>query len=65
MVESECDSLGTRSERIEIAKEEVMICGKVIRGRDAIRESEELISFHNVSINGFNPSFLLIPSSLG
>lgn len=42
-----------------------MICGKVMRGREAMRESEELISFHNVSVNGFSSGFLSIPSSLG
>ena len=52
-VGSECPSLGTRSERIETAKEEVMICGKVVRGSEAIRGSEELISFQNISTSSF------------
>lgn len=52
-VGSECASLGIRSERIEIAKGEVIICGKVVSGREAIRGSEELISFQNVSTRCF------------
>lgn len=58
-VGSECDSLGIRSERIEMAKGEVMICGRVMRGREAIRGSEELISFQNISTIGSNRGFSL------
>ena len=44
MLGFECDSLGNKSDRRERAKEEVMMCGNVTRGKDIVGGRGEDIS---------------------
>ena len=45
MLGLECESRGNRSDRRERAREEVMMCGKVMRGRDIVGGKGEEISY--------------------
>ena len=44
----ECDSLGNKSDRSERAKEEVMMCGNVTRGKDIVGGRGEDISYSSL-----------------
>lgn len=48
MLGFECDSLGNKSDRRESAKEEVMMCGNVTRGKDIVGDKGEDMSYSSL-----------------